>query len=163
MGAGAKERTDMKYIEEKYQQLINSMERGYSATIDSLNYHINRLQKTIVEQEDELEKLKGGDELAEQIEEYENFKSDCAACNVVIRELREENAKLKEEIASLKKTTVKAKAPRKRARKQVLCTCQDCKTYFYAQRRDAKRCPECKRKHINQTKYAWLKKQRATK
>ena len=156
--------TVAKYIEEKYQQLINSMERGYGATIDSLNYHINRLQKTIVEQEDELEKLKGGDKLAEHIEEYENFNSDCAACDVVIRELREENAKLKEEIASLKKTTIKVKAPKKRTRrKQVLCTCQDCKTYFYAQRRDAKRCPECKRKHINQAKYAWLKKQRIAK
>lgn len=156
----------MKYIEEKYQQLINSMERAYSATIDSLNYRINQLQKTIVEQEDELEKLKGGDKLAGQIaildEEPQVIVNDCPACDVVIRELREENAKLKEEIASLKKTT-KVKAPRKRVRKQVLCTCQDCRTYFYAQRRDAKRCPECKRKHNNQAKYAWLKKQRVTK
>jgi hypothetical protein len=113
-----------------------------------LKAHINWLEK----------KIAGEDELAEQIDEYENFKSDCAACDVVIRELREKNAKLKEEIASLKKTTVKVKAPRKRAHKQVLCTCMDCKTYFYAQRRDAKRCPECKRKHNNQAKYAWLKK-----
>ena len=143
----------MKYIEKKYQQLIEDMERAHDSVCDTLKYHINWLEK----------RLAGNDELAEQINEYENFEGDCAACDVVIRELREENAKLKEEIASLKKTTVKAKAPRKRARKQVLCTCQDCKTYFYAQRRDAKRCPECKRKHINQTKYAWLKKQRAAK
>lgn len=156
----------MKYIEEKYQQLINSMERAYSATIDSLNYHINQMQRTILDQEDELERLKGGDKLAQEIakldEQPQIILDDCPACDVVIRELREENAKLKEEIASLKKTA-KAKAPKKRARKQVLCTCMDCKTYFYAQRRDAKRCPECKRKHANQAKYAWLKKQRAAK
>jgi chromosome segregation ATPase len=143
----------MKYIEKHYQDLIEQIESAHEYVVGDLKAHINWLEK----------KIAGEDELAEQIEEYENFKSDCAACDVVIRELREENAKLKEEIASLKKTTVKAKAPRKRARKQVLCTCQDCKTYFYAQRRDAKRCPECKRKHNNQAKYAWLKKQRAAK
>lgn len=144
----------MKYIEKHYQDLIEQIESAHDYVVGDLKAHINWLEK----------KIAGEDELAEQIDEYENFKSDCAACDVVIRELREENAKLKEEIASLKKTTVKAKAPKKRrARKQVLCTCQDCKTYFYAQRRDAKRCPECKRKHINQTKYAWLKKQHAAK
>lgn len=143
----------MKYIEKHYQDLIEQIESAHEYVVGDLKAHINWLEK----------KIAGEDELAEQIDEYENFKSDCAACDVVIRELREENAKLKEEIASLKKTPVKVKAPRKRARKQVLCTCQDCKTYFYAQRRDAKRCPECKRKHNNQAKYAWLKKQRAAK
>lgn len=143
----------MKYIEKHYQDLIEQIESAHEYVVGDLKAHINWLEK----------KIAGEDELAEQIDEYENFKSDCAACDVVIRELREENAKLKEEIASLKKTTVKAKAPRKRARKQVLCTCMDCKTYFYAQRRDAKRCPECKRKHNNQAKYAWLKKQRTAK
>lgn len=143
----------MKYIEKHYQDLIEQIESAHDYVVNDLKAHINWLEK----------KIAGEDELAEQINEYENFKSDCAACDVVIRELREENAKLKEEIASLKKTTVKAKAPKKRARKQVLCTCKDCKTYFYAQRRDAKRCPECKRKHINAKKYEWLKKQRAAK
>lgn len=144
----------MKYIEQEYQQLLSEQRLAYEHIISGLENHISWLEKKVAEK----------DELAEQIEEYENFKSDCAACDVVIRELREENAKLKEEIASLKKTAVKATAPKKkRARKQVLCTCVDCKTYFYAQRRDAKRCPECKRKRINQTKYDWLKKQRATK
>lgn len=143
----------MKYIEKRYQDLIEQMESAHSYVVDDLKAHINWLEKKIAE----------NGELAEQIDEYENFKSDCAACDVVIRELREENAKLKEEIASLKKTT-KAKAPRKHThRKQVLCTCQDCKTYFYAQRSDAKRCPECKRKHNNQAKYEWLKKQRTAK
>lgn len=143
----------MKYIEKEYQYLIEQMKSAHDYVVGDLKAHINWLEKKVADK----------DELAEQIDEYENFKSDCAACDVVISELREENAKLKEEIASLKKTTVKAKAPRKRARKQVLCTCMDCKTYFYAQRRDAKRCPECKRKRNNQAKYAWLKKQRATK
>lgn len=142
----------MKYIEKHYQDLIEQMESAHGYVVGDLKAHINWLEKKVADK----------DELAEQINEYENFKSDCAACDVVIRELREENAKLKEEIASLKKTT-KAKAPKKRARKQVLCTCKDCGTYLYAQRRDAKRCPECKRKHINQAKYAWLKKQRAAK
>ena len=143
----------MKYIKEKYQQLLSEQRCVYEHIIGVLKTHINWLEEQVAEK----------DKLAEQINEYESFEGDCAACDVVIRELREENAKLKEEIASLKKTTIKTKAPRKRARKQVLCTCQDCKTYFYAQRCDAKRCPECKRKHNNQAKYAWLKKQRATK
>lgn len=142
----------MKYIEQEYQQLLSEQRCAYERIIGDLESHINWLERKAAEK----------DELAEQIDEYENFKGDCAACDVVIRELREENAKLKEEIASLKKTT-KVKTPKKRARKQVLCTCMDCKTYFYAQRRDAKRCPECKRKHNNQAKYAWLKKQRTTK
>lgn len=142
----------MKYIEQEYQQLLSEQRCAYEHIIGDLKTHIYWLEKKAAEK----------DELAEQIDEYENFKSDCAACDVVIRELREENAKLKEEIASLKKTT-KVKAPKKRARKQVLCTCKDCGTYFYAQRRDAKRCPECKRKHINAKKYEWLKKQRAAK
>jgi len=142
----------MKYIEKHYQDLIEQMESVHEHIVGDLRTHIYWLEKKVIEK----------DELAEQVDEYENFKSDCAACDVVIRELREENAKLKEKIASLEKTT-KAKAPKKRARKQVLCTCKDCGTYFYAQRRDAKRCPECKRKHNNQAKYAWLKKQRAAK
>lgn len=79
------------------------MESTHEYVVCDLKAHINWLEKKLAEK----------DELAEQIDEYENFKSDCAACDVVIRELREENAKLKEEIASLKKTT-KAKAPRKR-------------------------------------------------
>jgi len=143
----------MKYIEKHYQDLIEQIESAHEYVVGDLKTHINWLEKKLTEM----------DKLVEQIDEYDNFKSDCAACDVVIRELREENAKLKEEIASLKKTTVKVKAPRKRAHKQVLCTCKDCGTYFYAQRRDAKRCPECKRKHNNQAKYAWLKKQRAAK
>ena len=143
----------MKYIEKYYRDLIEHIESAHDYVVNDLKDHINWLEK----------KIAGKDELAEQIDEYENFESDCAACDVVIRELREENAKLKEEIASLKKTA-KAKAPKKRTRrKQVLCTCMDCKAYFYAQRKDAKRCPECKRKHINQAKYEWFKKQRAAK
>lgn len=97
----------MKYIEKYYRDLIEQMESAHDYVVDDLKDHINWLEKKIADK----------DELAEQVDEYENFKSDCAACDVVIRELREENAKLKEEIASLKKTTVKAKAPKKRARK----------------------------------------------
>lgn len=92
----------MKYIEKHYQDLIEQIESAHEYVVGGLKAHINWLEK----------KIAGEDELAEQIEEYENFKSDCAACDVVIRELREENAKLKEEIASLKKTTVKAKTPK---------------------------------------------------
>ena len=144
------------YTEQEYQQLLSEQRYTYESIINSLKSHVDWLK-------DELDKLRGGDKLAQEIAKLEEqpqvILDDCPGCDVVIRELREENAKLKEEIASLKKTP-KAKAPRKRARKQVLCTCVDCGTYFYAQRRDAKRCPECKRKHNNQAKYAWLKKQR---
>lgn len=145
-----------KYLEDKYQQLINDMERAYAATIDTLNYHINKLQKTVIEQEDELDKLKGGDKLAEEIAQIAvdnnavTTVDSCPGCDTRIKELTEENKKLK---AKLEK---KPKATRRR-HKNVLCMCADCKKYFYARRKDARRCPECKRVHGNELKKAWYK------
>lgn len=158
------------YTEQEYSQLLSEQRYAYERIINNLESHISWLK-------DELDELKGGDKLAQEIAKLEGqpqiilndcqtqgLLNGCPGCDAAIRELREENAKLKEEIASLKKTA-KAKAPKRKytRHKQALCTCKDCGTYFYAQRKDAKRCPECKRKHINQAKKEWAKKQRAAK
>lgn len=128
------------------------MESTHDYVVSDLKAHINWLEKKLAELDD--------DPLAEAIKEYNSIEqNECASYTNRINELFDENQKLKEEIKKLK-GGAKQKRPH---RKQVLCTCIDCKTYFYAQRKDAKRCPECKRKHVNDVKREWLKKYRASK
>jgi len=149
-----------KYLEEKYQQLINDMERAYDATIDTLNYHINQLQRTVREQEDELDKLKGGDKLAEEIAKLEEQPQivldscqgcDCPGCDARISELFDQVEALKKENKSLRMSNGHLKSTKakktKTYKKNVVCLCKDCKKYFQACRRDAMRCADCKRKH----------------
>ena len=167
-----------KYLEEKYQQLINDMERAYDATINTLNYHINQLQRTIREQSDELEQLKGGDKLAEEIatlsvEQPQVVLNDCPGCDDVAAELREkvdalteENARLKKELQGakisagrLKANKTKKKSNRGRyVRKSVVCQCKDCSTYFEAKSKTAKYCSSCKAKHERESHRRWAEK-----
>lgn len=160
-----------KYLEEKYQQLINDMERAYDATINTLNYHISQLQRTIREQSDELEKLKGGDKLAEEIatlsvEQPQIVLSDCPGCDARIKELTEENDRLKKELQGakisagrLKANKAKAKSNRGRyTRKSVVCQCKDCDTYFEAKSKTAKYCSGCKAKHERDSRRRWAEK-----
>lgn len=85
----------MKYIEKKYQQLIQDVERAYDNTCDTLKYHINELQKIIAEKDEEIEKLKGGSQLQKEIDEYNrleaqnnmNLEDDLAAAKSKINEL----------------------------------------------------------------------------
>lgn len=65
----------MKYIEEKYQQLIQDVERAYDNTCDTLKYHINELQKIIAEKTEEIEKLKGASQLQKEIDEYNHLEA----------------------------------------------------------------------------------------
>ena len=131
------------------------MERAYDATIDTLNYHINQLQRTVREQEDELDKLKGGDKLAEEIAKLEEqpqiVLDNCQGCDARIKELIEENEQLKKENKSLRMSNGHLKSTKvkktKTYKKNVVCLCKDCKKYFQACRRDAMRCADCKRKH----------------
>lgn len=85
----------MKYIERKYQQLIQDVERAYDHTCDTLRYHINELQKIIAEKDEEIEKLKGGSQLQKEIDEYDrletqrnmNLEDDLATAKSKINEL----------------------------------------------------------------------------
>lgn len=144
----------MKYIEQEYRQLLSEQRYAYERIINNLESHVNWLECELKKYEkDPLEA-----EIAMLSEQPQVILDGCPGCDARIKELTEENEKLKKEIASLKKTAVKVKAPKKRTRKQVLCVCKDCGTYFYAQRKDAQRCPECKRKHGSELKKAWYKK-----
>lgn len=168
-----------KYIEEKYQQLINDMERAYDATINTLNYHISQLQRTIREQSDELEQLKGGDKLADEIAQITMDDSNvvtvesCPGCDAVADELREkvdalneENARLKKELQGakisagrLKANKTKKKSNRGRyVRKSVVCQCKDCDTYFEAKSKNAKYCSSCKAKRERDSHRRWAQK-----
>lgn len=91
----------MKYIERKYQQLIQDVERAYDDTCDTLKYHINELQKIIAEKDEEIEKLKGGDQLQKEIDTYNaqnnmNLEGEIAG-------LRGENQELKSQVDSARR------------------------------------------------------------
>ena len=60
----------MKYIEKKYQELIQGIERAYDDTCGTLKYHINELKKMLAEKDEEIEKLKGANQLQKEIDEY---------------------------------------------------------------------------------------------
>lgn len=92
----------MKYIEKKYQQLIEEIKsayddttRAYEYTCDTLKYHINELKQQLAEKDEEIEKLKGGSELQKEIDEYNrleaknnmNLEDDLAAAKSKINEL----------------------------------------------------------------------------
>ena len=123
----------MKYIEREYQKLIETMKETYE--------NIIRIQASFINKY----KPEEGAQLKKEIEEYNRLENEssesCPGCDARISELVEANEKLK---AQLKK---KPKATRRRRNKNVVCLCADCKKYFYAGRKDARRCPDCKRKH----------------
>lgn len=65
----------MKYIEEKYQQLIRDIESAYDDTCNTLKYHIDELKKMLAEKDDEIEKLKGASQLQKEIDEYNRLEA----------------------------------------------------------------------------------------
>ena len=158
----------------KYKDLLEITESVYDNTIDTLNYHIKKLQIIIEEQNARIEKLTGGDKLAEEIAQITVDNNSvvtvdsCPGCDKVIDELRAENARLKEELrgakisaGKLRKKTVKVK--KVKHSKQSLCLCKDCGSYFYAKRSDAKRCPSCKKEYARNYKREWQNKRAAAK
>lgn len=67
----------MKYIEKKYQQLIEDIKsayddtaRAYEDTCDTLKYHINELKEQLANKDEEIEKLRRVDKLQAEIDEY---------------------------------------------------------------------------------------------
>lgn len=65
----------MKYIEKKYQQLIRDIESAYDDTCDTLKYHINELKEMLAEKDEEIEKLKEGNKLQSEIDEYNRLEA----------------------------------------------------------------------------------------
>jgi len=161
----------MKYIEEKYQQLINDMERAYDNVCDTLKFHINELQKTVVEKTDEIEKLKDGDKLQAEIDEYNRLEAQYNMnLEDEICELKAENIRLKKAYSDLEKAyklTIDTPAPAKKGgrkagskNKTIVAYCKDCGAYFQAKSKLAKYCHNCKEKRVKEYKAQWIAKQK---
>lgn len=177
----------MKYIERKYQDLINSIERAYDNTCDTLKYHINELKKMLAEKDEEIEKLKSGSQLQNEINEYNRLE---AQNNMNLEdEIVELKTKLAEKESDLKGaydsieawenrfyTLVKAygidldkpvkvqpgeaKPKTKKRSKNVVVYCKDCGTYFQAKSKIAKYCSSCRDKRAKASRAKWLAKQK---
>lgn len=165
----------MKYIEKKYQQLIEDMERAYDNVCDTLKYHVNELQKTVVEKTEEIEKLKEGDKLQAEIDEYNRLEAqkDMNLEDEIAR-LKAENSRLKKAYSDLEKayklTIDTPKAPAKRVgrkagskNKTVVAYCKDCGAYFQAKSKLAKYCHNCKEKRVKEYRAKWMAKQKEQK
>lgn len=133
-----------------YKNIISDMERAYDSVTDTLKYHINWLEKKIAELYDENEKLRASaDPLQQEIDEYNhleaqtnmNLEDELVQAKAEIQALTARNRELEEVIRASKKT---------RTPKIKVLNCVDCKKYFKAKSRNAKRCADCRRKHINE-------------
>lgn len=143
----------MKYIEKKYQQLIEDMDRAYTDVHDTLKYHINELKKMLAEKDEEIEKLKGGNRLQAEIDEYNRLE---AQNNM---NLEDEIARLKAENSRIKKAKVQVKPPRKFSTKIVKCV--DCGAEFHAKTNKKKRCSKCELTHKRNYQRVWVRKKNA--
>lgn len=160
----------MKYIEKKYQQLIQDIESAYDDTCDTLKYHINELKKMLAEKDEEIEKLKGGSQLQKEIDEYNRLEAQHNMnLEDEIARLQAENTRLKKAYSDLEKAyklTVDTPAPAKPGRKAgsksktVVVYCKDCGTYFQAKSKIAKYCSSCRDKRAKASRAKWLAKQK---
>lgn len=152
----------MKYIEEKYQQLLSQQRHSYEHIISNLEVHIDWLENELKKYEkDPLEA-----EIAKLNEQPQVILNDCPLHETAesqsselqkqIEELKKENRGLKISNGHLKSTKVKKV---KTYKKNVVCLCKDCKKYFQACRKDAQRCADCKRKHAAELTKSYRAKQ----
>lgn len=79
----------MKYIENKYQELISDMQRAHDNLVNDLKYHISYLQGIIKGQDEKIEALEHPDKLQKEIDEYNRLEA-------------QKNMNLEDEIAKLK-------------------------------------------------------------
>lgn len=169
----------MKYIEKKYQQLIEDIKsayddttRAYEDTCDTLKYHINELKQQLADKTEEIEKLKEGNKLQAEIDEYNRLEAQHNMnLEDEIIQIKAENSRLKKAYSDLEKAyklTIDTPAPAKKKpsrktrskSKTVVVRCKDCGTYFQAKSKTAKYCSKCKEEHIKESKAKWLAKQK---
>lgn len=136
-----------------YKNIISDMERAYDSVIDTLKYHINWLEKRIIELEDENERLRGrASTLQQEIDEYNlfeaqnnmNLEDELVQAKAEIQALTARNRELEEILRGSK-----AKETRIFKNDKVI-SCVDCKKYFKAKSRNAKRCADCRHKRCNE-------------
>lgn len=161
----------IKDIEREYQQLIKDKERAYDNVCDTFKYHINILEKFNAEKDEEIEKLKGGNKIQNEIDEYNRLEAQ-KNMNLEdeITRLKAENSRLKKAYSDLEKTyklTIDTPAPARNTgrktgskNKTVVAYCKDCGTYFQAGNSLAKYCSKCKKEHVKKSKAKWLAKQK---
>jgi hypothetical protein len=170
----------MKYIEKKYQQLIEDIksayedtERAYGDTCDTLEYHIDELKKIIAEKDEEIEKLKGGDQ--KEADECKRLKEDLAAAHASAEAWETRfytlvhqyginlNRPVEKKNVEKAKGQVKKDGRGKYERKTFIVTCGDCGVLFEAKGGNAKYCPDCRKARISARSRAWKLKHRKNK
>lgn len=101
----------MKYTEKKYQQLIEDIKSAYEDTCDilkdtcdTLKFHINELKQQLASKDEEIEKLKEGNKLQNEIDEYNRLEAQ-KNMNLegTIARLKAENSWLKKAYHDLEK------------------------------------------------------------
>ena len=172
----------MKYIEKKYQQLIEDIKSAYEDagsayedTCDTLKDHINELKKIIAEKDEEIEKLKGGDQLQKETDKYKRLEDELASAQAEARswEIRfyslfnqygiDLNKPVDNKNIEKAKKQVKKDGRGKYERKTFIVTCGDCGVLFEAKGGNAKYCPDCRKARIAARSRAWKLKHRKNK
>lgn len=146
----------MKYIEKEYQCLLDEQRSAYEGIISGLKGYNMWLEGKLNEYE------KG--QLEKELEEYNRLENTSRpGCDARISELLEQVEALKKENKSLRMSNGHLKSTKvkkvKTYKKNVVCLCKDCKKYFQACRKDAQRCPDCKRKHAAELTKSYRAKQ----
>ncbi len=168
----------MRNIEKKYQQLIKDMEHVYDNAYDTFRNQIEDLESIIQNKNEEIERLKGGNKLQKEIDEYNhleaqhnmNLEDEIIKLNAENVKLKAENTRLKKAYSDLEKAyklTIDTPAPAKKTgrkagtkNKYVVAYCKDCGTYFQAKSKIAKYCGSCRDKRAKASRAKWLAKQK---
>lgn len=174
----------MKDIKKYYQDLIEGIKSAYEDTCDTLKFHINELKQQLASKDEEIEKLKEGNKLQAEIDEYNrleaqksmNLEDDLAAARASAEAWETRFYTLVKAYGIDLNKPVKAGVvvhhcgegepkvykpkTRKRRVKTVVAHCKDCGTYFQAKSKNAMYCSKCKKEHIKKSKAKWLAKQK---
>lgn len=161
----------MRNIEKKYQQLIKDMEHVYDNAYDTFRNQIEDLESIIQNKNEEIERLKGGNKLQKEIDDYNRLEAQHNMnLEDEIEQLKAENSRLKKAYSDLEKAyklSIDTPAPAKKTgrkagskNKTVVAYCKDCGAYFQAKNKLAKYCSSCRDKRAKQSRAKWLAKQK---
>lgn len=165
----------MRNIEKKYQQLIKDMEHVYDNAYDTFRNQIEDLESVIQNKNEEIEKLRGGNKLQKEIDEYNrleaqhnmNLEDEIVELQAKNSKLQAENTRLKKAYSDLEKAyKITIDTPAKKTgrktdskNKYVVAYCKDCGTYFQAKSKNAKYCSACGQKRAKASRAKWSAKQ----